>query len=99
MNTTDNLRKTIKTLISEKKVDLFLGWEKGSLPLSATPLFVTTGEQAERAIFDVTCGNNLSIYFTKDKKQYANKKVGIAVKGCDARSVVLNILEKQIDHD
>ncbi|MCK5035367.1 MAG: 4Fe-4S dicluster domain-containing protein [Candidatus Sabulitectum sp.] len=99
MNTTDNLRKTIKTLVSEKKVDLFLGWEKGSLPLAATPLFVTTEEEADRAIFDVTCGNNLSIYFTKDKKQYADKKVGIAVKGCDARSVVLNILEKQIKRE
>ncbi|MEA3265952.1 MAG: 4Fe-4S dicluster domain-containing protein [Candidatus Fermentibacteria bacterium] len=99
MNTTENLRETIKTLISEKKVDLFLGWEKGSLPLSATPLFVTTGDEAERAVFDVTCGNNLSIYFTKDKKQYADKKVGIAVKGCDSRSVVLNILEKQIKRE
>ncbi|MCK5841326.1 MAG: 4Fe-4S dicluster domain-containing protein [Candidatus Sabulitectum sp.] len=99
MNTTDNLRETIKMLVSEKKVDLFLGWEKGSLPLAATPLFITTEKEADRVIFDVTCGNNLSIYFTKDKKQYADKKVGIAVKGCDARSVVLNILEKQIKRE
>lgn len=99
MNTTNELRKNIKSLIAEKKVDLFLGWEKGSLPLSATPLFVTAEDQADKAIFDVTCGNNLSIYFTKDKKQFEGRKVGIAVKGCDARSVVLNILEKQIKRE
>ncbi len=99
MNTTNELRKNIKSLIAEKKVDLFLGWEKGSLPLAATPLFVTAEDQADKAIFDVTCGNNLSIYFTKDKKQFEGRKVGIAVKGCDARSVVLNILEKQIKRE
>ncbi|MCK5785905.1 MAG: 4Fe-4S dicluster domain-containing protein [Candidatus Sabulitectum sp.] len=99
MNTTNELRKSIKALIAEKKVDLFLAWEKGSLPLTATPLFVSTEDQADRAVFDVTCGNNLSIYFTKDRKQFANRKVGIAVKGCDARSVVLNILEKQIQRE
>ncbi len=93
----DDLSKAIKELLTEKKIDLFIGWEKGSLPLSATPLFITSEDEAERAVFDITCGNNLSIYFTKDRKQFADKKVGIAVKGCDARSVVLNTLEKQID--
>ena len=99
MKTTDNLRKAIKELLAEKKIDLFIGWEKGSLPLSATPLFITAEDEADRAVFDITCGNNLSIYFTKDRKQFADKKVGIAVKGCDARSMVLNILEKQIDRE
>ncbi len=96
---TNDLQKAIKELLADSKVDLFLGWEKGTLPLSATPLFITGGDDAEKAVFDITCGNNLSIYFTKDRKQYADSKVGIAVKGCDARSLVLNILEKQIDRE
>ena len=99
MTTANDLRNAIKELLAEKKIDLFIGWEKGSLPLSATPLFITSEDEADRAVFDITCGNNLSVYFTKDKKQFADKKVGIAVKGCDARSVVLNILEKQIDRE
>ncbi len=97
MNVVNDLRKTIKKLLAEKKIDLFVGWEKGSLPMAATPIFITNEDEADRIVFDITCGNNLSVYFTKDKKQFADKKVGIAVKGCDARSVVLNILEKQID--
>ncbi len=96
---TNDLRKAIRELLTEKKIDLFIGWEKGTLPLSATPLFITAGDDADKAVFDITCGNNLSIYFTKDRKQYADTKVGIAVKGCDARSMVLNILEKQIDRE
>ncbi len=97
MSMVNGLRNTIKELISEKKIELFIGWEKGSLPMSATPAFLRDEDEADKAVFDITCGNNLSIYFTKDKKQFADKKVGIAVKGCDSRSLVLNILEKQID--
>ena len=99
MNMVNDFQKAIKELLADKKIDLFIGWEKGTLPLSATPLFVTTEDEADRVVFDITCGNNLSIYFTKDRKQFADKKVGIAVKGCDSRSVVLNILEKQIDRE
>ncbi len=99
MNVVNDLHIAIKKLLTEKKIDLFIGWEKGTLSLSATPLFITSEGEADRAVFDITCGNNLSIYFTKDKKQFADKKVGIAVKGCDSRSVVLNILEKQIDRE
>lgn len=99
MSMVDDFRNTVKKLLVDNTIDLFIGWEKGTLPMSATPVFITSGEEAEKAVFDVTCGNNLSVYFTKDKKQFANRKVGIAVKGCDSRSVVLNILEKQIDRE
>ena len=92
MNVVNDLHIAIKELLTEKKIDLFIGWEKGSLPMSATPLFITSEDEVDRAVFDITCGNNLSVYFTKDKKKFAYKKVGIAVKGCDARWVVLNIL-------
>lgn len=99
MNVTVKLRETIKKLISGDKVDLFISWGMGTLPLSATPVFITEEKEADNAVFDITCGNNLSIYFTKDSRQYSEKRVGIAVKGCDARSLVLNILENQIDRD
>jgi formate dehydrogenase subunit beta len=95
----DALRKEIKRLFAEEKVDIMIGWGKGSMALSSTPVFVHKAEDAECLIFDETCQNNLAVYLSKDKWKMVKdgKKVGIIVKGCDARSLVLYAVEKQID--
>jgi ferredoxin len=99
MSTTEDLRRTVRELLEENRIDLFIGWKSGSRPLSATPVFIDSPDEADGLIFDITCGNNLSVFFTKDRKQFAGKRIGIAVKGCDARSLVLHILEKQVDRE
>ena len=38
------LRDKVKKLLHEKTVDLVIGWQKGSLPMSSTPLFMKTEE-------------------------------------------------------
>jgi len=93
-----NLRMEVKKLLKDKKVDIVLGWEKGSLPLSSTPLFIHEEEDVDRLIFDETCRNNLTTYLTKDKRKLGKTydKIGIIVKGCDARSIVLYSIEQQI---
>ena len=95
------LRDQIKELIKEKKVDLVIGWEKGTLPLTATPLFMKTEEDVDRLIFDHTCRNNLTTFLTKDKRKLGKQydKIGIIVKGCDGRSIVLYSVEKQIKRE
>ena len=95
------LRENIKKLLRDKKVDLVIGWERGSLPLLSTPIFVSKEKDADNLIFDVTCQNNLTTYLTKDKRKVCKdgKKVGIVVKGCDARSLVLYVVEKQVKRD
>ena len=92
------LRDKIKELIKNKEVDLVIGWGKGSLPFSATPIFVETEADADKLIFDQTCRNNLTSYLTKDKRRLTKEyeKIGIVVKGCDSRSVVLYAVENQI---
>ena len=91
----------VKEIIKNKEVDVVIGWGKGSLPLSATPIFVETVEDAEKLIFDETCRNNLTTYLTKDKRRISKeyKKIGIVVKGCDSRSVVLYTVENQIKRE
>jgi formate dehydrogenase subunit beta len=63
----DALRKEIKRLFAEEKVDIMIGWGKGSMALSSTPVFVHKAEDAECLIFDETCQNNLAVYLSKDK--------------------------------
>ena len=95
------LRDKVKQLLLEKKVDLVIGWQKGSLPLCSTPLFMKTEEDVDKLIFDNSCRNNLSVYLTKDKRKLGKefKKIGIIVKGCDARSIVLYTVENQVKRD
>ncbi|HHE39074.1 MAG TPA: 4Fe-4S dicluster domain-containing protein [Candidatus Cloacimonetes bacterium] len=95
------LRDKVKKLLQEKKVDLVIGWQKGSLPLTSTPLFMKTEDDVDKLIFDHTCRNNLSVYLTKDKRKLRKefKKIGIIVKGCDARSIVLYTVEKQVKRE
>jgi ferredoxin len=95
------LRERVRKLFKQNKVDLVIGWEKGSLPLSSTPIFIEKEEDVDKLIFDPTCRNNLTIYLTKDRKKLKKKykKIGIIVKGCDARSLVLYAVEQQINRD
>lgn len=95
------LVEQVKEIIKNKEVDVVIGWAKGSLPFSATPIFVKTEEDAEKLIFDETCRNNLTAYLTKDKRKISKdyKRIGIVVKGCDARSVVLYTIENQIKRE
>jgi len=94
----EELREKVKALLENKDVELVIGWERGSRALAATPTFIDTPENVDRLIFDSTCGNNPAVYFTKDSGRLvkAGKKVGVVVKGCDARALALYVAEKQI---
>ncbi len=99
MSVEKELRRTVKDLLEEGGIDLFIGWERGSLPTVASPLFITDPVDAERLIFDITCGSNPAVYFTKDRRQFDGRRVGVVLKGCDSRSMVLYIKEKQADRE
>jgi formate dehydrogenase subunit beta len=95
------LREKVKKLLADNEVDLVIGWERGSRALTATPAFIHAPEEADRLIFDSTCGNNPAVYLTKDSKRLVKggKKVGVVAKGCDARSLVLYVAERQVKRD
>ena len=95
------LHTEVGKLLSEKKVDLVIGWEKGSLPFTSSPLFITEKKDIEKLIFDETCRSNLTTYFTKDKRKLGKdfKKIAVLAKGCDARSIVLYATENQIKRE
>jgi formate dehydrogenase subunit beta len=95
------LRERVKKLLVEKEVELVIGWEKGSRVLAATPAFIDSPEEADRLIFDSSCGNNPAVYFTKDSRRLLKegRKVGVVVKGCDGRSLALYMAEKQVKRE
>ena len=88
------IRDTAEKLLDEKRVDLIIGFERGTLPLRSTPCFVRTSEEAKKLIWNASCENNLAKYLQKRKE-----KVGIVAKNCDIRSIISLIKEKQITRE
>jgi len=90
----DQLRKRAKELLANKEVVTVLGYRAGRRPGTATPAFVTRPEDADLLIFDDRCGTNLAAYLPRVKHR---GKIAIVAKGCDSRSVVALLKEKQVD--
>jgi ferredoxin len=100
------LRETAEKLLKQKQVSLFLGYEKASLPFRTTPLFLTRTEEVERLAWNPFCTTNLSVYLPRlfkapvDARDAKNAPppptVGVVVKGCDIRSVLTLLQERQV---
>ncbi|UCH31167.1 MAG: 4Fe-4S dicluster domain-containing protein [Candidatus Bathyarchaeota archaeon] len=93
-NVENSIREAAKKLLSEKKVDLIVGYERGTLPLRTTPCFVDKAEDVRKLVWNENCDANLSKYLLSRKEN-----VGVVAKGCDARSIAVCIFEKQIDKE
>jgi formate dehydrogenase subunit beta len=91
------MREILKNLVKEHKVDIVIGYEKGTLPLRTTPCFVTKEEEIPRLVWNACCDFDLIKYLFKPENQ--NKKIGLIVKGCDARALTVCIAEKQIERN
>jgi formate dehydrogenase subunit beta len=93
-STSTMIRDAAAKLLDEKKVDLVVGFEKGTLPLHSTPCFVRSAADANKLIWNSSCENNLAKYLQKRKE-----KVGIVAKGCDVRAIIGLIKEGQVDRE
>jgi len=93
-NIEGQLRELAKKLLEEKKVDLVIGYEKGTLPLRSRPVFIREATDADKLVWNSSCENNLAGYL-----RTAKGKVAIIAKGCDSRSIVGLLTENQIGKD
>jgi len=90
----DQLRKRAKELLANKEVAMVLGYRAGKRPGRATPAFVTRPEDADILIFDDRCGMNLAAYLPRVKHR---GRIAVVAKGCDSRSIVTLLKERQVD--
>ncbi len=93
MRRTELIRKRARELLSNGIVKMVLGYRAGSEDGVAQPFFATAPEQTEELIFDHTCSLNIASYLLKVR---SSGRVAVITKGCDARSIVLLLQEKQI---
>jgi len=91
----EKIREVARRLLEQDRVDVVIGFEKGSLPLRASPAFVRSPADTERLIWDYFCENNLARYLIN----IDDHRVAIVAKGCDARTIVALMAERQIDRE
>src|SRR5512139_1118015 len=91
---TERIQGAAKRLLTEKKVDVVIGFRKGTVPLMNEPFLAKNVDQAKHLYWDGNCGINLANYLTK-----RTDRVGIVAKGCDSRNIVVHLLEYQIKRE
>lgn len=95
----DELRDTVVKLFKDGTVDAVIGYEAGTLPLRASPCVVKDAQEADKLVWNMNCGHNLAAYLLHVAKTNPEKKIGIVAKGCDSRSIVGLIKERQIEKE
>jgi len=91
---TDRIRKIAARLLKEGRVDMVMGFRRGTVPMMNEPCVIRRDTEAEMLVWDSHCGINLANYLT-DRKE----RIGIVAKGCDSRNIVTHIIENKIKRD
>lgn len=90
----EKIRETAKRLLREGKVDVFIGYSKGTVPMMNQPVLIRDPERADQLHWDSHCGLNLCNYLTK-----LQGRIGIVANGCNSRNIVTHIIENQIKRE
>ena len=91
---TEKIRETAKKLLKDEKVDVFIGYKKGTVPMTNEPVLINNPEDVDLLYWDSNCGLNLCNYLTK-----RTDRIGIVANGCNSRSIVTHITENQIKRE
>jgi len=100
-----SLKEEARKCLQEGKVKYIIGYEKGADGWKANPAFIKKPEDVEKLIWDPTCFHNLARFLVDEKRRKAKEKqpdtrpVGVVVKGCDSRAVVILLQEKFIERN
>jgi ferredoxin len=101
----DDLKEEARKLLRDGKVKYIIGYAAGSNGWMANPVFIKTPEDVDKLVWDPTCVHNLTRFLVDEKRRKAKEKqpdrrpVGLFVKGCDSRAIVVLLQEKFIDRN
>jgi len=90
----EKMMHTALLLLTERKVDVVLGFQRGTVPLMSQPILIRRPEATDQLHWDSFCSTNLANYLPRRKE-----RIAIFAKGCDSRNIVLQILENQIKRE
>jgi len=91
---TEQIREISERLLKECRVEMVIGFRKGTMPMMNEPCFIKDAKDVEQLVWDSNCGINLANYLTNRQE-----KIGIIAKGCDSRNIVTHIIENKISRE
>lgn len=97
MEITKQIKDIARQLFEEKKIDLFLAWEKSDFDFQSMPFFARGVEDVDKIIFDEFSIHNLSNALLRFRD--GKERIGIVVKGCDSRGIVRLLEDHQFTRD
>ncbi len=97
------MKAAAKRLFDDKKVDVVVGFRRGSLPNSSRPYFARSAADVEHLVWNGFCTANLAAFLpslfekpARPKDGYKPPHIAIIAKGCDSRSVSGLVKENQV---
>ncbi len=90
----NELVEICKKLFTEEGAKVIIGFAQSEVEGITTPLFMRSAEDAKQLKWDAHCTPNLAKYLLEKRG-----KVGIIAKACDARAIVMYMVEQQIKRD
>lgn len=88
------MREIAKRALEDGKVDVVIGYKKGSIPMVNEPVLISDPDGVESLIWDSHCALNLCNYLTGRKD-----RIGIIANGCNSRNIVTHIVENKIKRE
>jgi formate dehydrogenase subunit beta len=101
----EDLKKEATAVLKDEKVKYIIGYGKSKNGLMPVPVFIKKPEDVEKMVWDPTCIYNLTRFLVDEKQRKAQEKhpderpVGLIVKGCDSRALVVLLQEKLINRE
>jgi len=91
---TKKIQELAQRLLTEGKVDLVIGYRRGTIPMMNEPVQVRNAEQTDQLYWDSFCGVNLANYLPKRAE-----RIAVVAKGCDSRNIVVHLQEGQVQRE
>ena len=100
----ESMRKIVRNLFKEDKVDVVIGYGESTTPLSIAPVFIKKEEDVDKLIWNNLCYVNLAKYLIPTihkviDKEKVDLRVGVVSKGCVGRTILQLATEHQINFD
>lgn len=93
----EKIRAIASRLLAEGKVDVVIGYGKGTSPLRAQPCFARTPEEAAELTWSSFCTGNTANYLPQVAR--AGERAAVVAQGCASRNIAGLLVEKQVARD
>ncbi len=103
----EKLQQAASVLFEGDKIDLLIGHSQGTLPLRSRPEVFNNAEALVNLVWNSYCANNVAVYLPRyfappkppRRGEVKLPRIGVVVKGCDDRSIVSLVKEKQVPRE